>query len=101
MTRRQTESEEFQWKITMTHRGAFSYGAGWSVLIDYVHDCYRRGACFKVEMKKLHPLDRRHALKGWTNDGHVTVDEHERCTGWKSRDVAVGLADGVVDEESL
>ena len=75
-----TDNEEFQWKITMTH-GAFSaYGAGWHVLIDYVHDCYRRGACFKVEMKKLHPLVNP-SLKQWKK-GRVTVDERERCTGW-------------------
>ncbi len=97
MTKRQSSSEEFQWKITMTHTGAFSYGAGWSTLIDYVHDCYRRGACFKVEMKKLHPLIDPDQLKQW----HMPVQDFAEEPVQRLSAYAAGrLPDGVFDEES-
>lgn len=97
MTKRQTLESEFQWKITMTHTGAFSYGYGYPSLASYAIDCYRRGACFKVEMKKLHTKP---------TIGHVRIDEDERCIGWiegsstELADAAVGLADRVLDEQS-
>jgi len=81
----------------MTHTGAFSYGYGWSTLRDYVHDCYRRGACCKVEMKKLYDNP---------TQGRVRLDESERCIGWIEgsstllADAAVGLPDRVLDEQS-
>jgi len=96
MTKRQTLESEFQWRITMTHTGAFSYGYGWPSLTSYAHDCYRRGACFKVEMKKLHEKP---------TIGQVRLDESERCIGWiegsstELADAAVGLPDRVLDEQ--
>jgi len=97
MTKRTEDSPEFQWRITMTHTGAFSYGYGWRTLQDYLHDCYRRGACCKVEMKKLHENP---------THGRVRLDESERCIGWiegsqtELADSSVGLADRVLDEQS-
>jgi len=97
MTKRTEDSPEFQWRITMTHTGAFSYGYGWGMLISYIHDCYRRGACFKVEMKKVHENP---------TQGRVRLDESERCIGWiegpqtELADSAVGLSDRVLNEQS-
>jgi len=97
MTKRTEDSQEFQWRISMSHTGAFSYGAGWPTLIGYVQDCYRRGACFKVELKKLHPLIDPDQLKKWQQPVETA---EEIIDGFFSTDAAERFPDRVLDEES-
>jgi len=75
MTSRTLEQFDFRWKITLTHGDQFFNGSGWGTLMGRCHDCYRRGVCFKVELKEL-------------------------VSGDQSTDAAVGLTDRVLDEES-
>jgi len=96
MTKRTEDSPELRWKITWSHTGKiYKYGVGWSLLSHYMHDCYRRGVCFRVELKELH-----------SPGGSVMLDEQERCIGWRDdpiddlRNSAGRLPDRVLDEQS-
>ena len=92
MTQRTEASAEFRWKITMSHGGQYSYGTGWTQLSSYMFDCYRRGVCFRVELKDLGEPDE---FDTWKRSSADLLDRLRK----DSADRAEGLADVVLDEE--
>jgi len=92
MTKRTEEWREFRWKITMSHGGQYSYGTGWSDLIGYISDCYRRGICFRVQLKGLTEADDIRTWKQRSKD----IEDLSRQ---RSADSPGGLADLELDEE--
>jgi len=91
MTERTEEFREFRWKITMSHGGQYSYGTGFTELSGYIYDCYRRGICFRVELKDLKEPDE---LRTWKQKQGDPLGPY----GDLSRDGAVGLPDVELDE---
>lgn len=93
-----------RWYRVQMYGGPFSVGANEYDLVRDVRDCIRRGVDFWVTWHDT--SDEAHA-------GHVISDEQERCIGWipqaevddilrtreASRNRAVGLADGELDEQ--
>ena len=77
MTRRAVEFPEFRWKITSSRTGQCAYGSGWSRLYSFILDCYRRGVCFRVELKELSRSIPDYTAEGWhdssDDSGDVTV----------------------------